>query len=119
MPPKKPTGLTRIINAAGYSFAGIKTAWKYEAAFRQEIFLMAVLVPTGLYFGQTRVEKVLLISSLMVVILTEFLNSAVEAVVDRIGLEYHPMSERAKDLGSSAVFVSIAFVIIVWALILI
>lgn len=119
MSEKKPTGISRIIKATGYSLAGLKAAWENEAAFRQEVFALIVLLPLGLFLGQNGVEKALLISSVMVVLLTELLNSALEAVVDRAGLEYHPLAKRAKDLGSAAVFVSIAIVIIVWALIII
>ena len=119
MTPKKPTGLSRIIKATGYSLAGIKAAWKHEAAFRQELSALTVLLPLALFLGQNGVERAILILPLMIVIITELLNSGMEAVVDRIGLEYHPLAERAKDLGSAAVFVSIAMVIIIWALILI
>ena len=119
MTEQKPTGLPRIMKAFGYSWAGIKSAWKNEAAFRQECFALTILLPLAFFMGQTDIEKVVLISSLMIVILTELLNSAIEAVVDRIGLDYHPMAGRAKDMGSAAVFVSIAMVIIVWAVILI
>ena len=119
MTSNKSTGFSRVIKATGYSLAGIKSAWKHEAAFRQEMATLSILLPVGLFLGQNSVEKVLLISSPMIVIVTELLNSAVEAVVDRTGIEYHPLAERAKDLGSAAVFVSIAIVIIIWALILI
>ena len=119
MTEQKPTGLPRIMKAFGYSWAGIKSAWESEAAFRQECFVLAVLLPLTFFIGQTDIDRVVLISSLMIVILTELLNSAIEAVVDRVGLDYHPMAERAKDMGSAAVFVSIAMVIIIWAVILI
>lgn len=119
MSPVKPIGMTRIIKAAGYSLAGIKAAWKHEAAFRQETLTVAVFLPLGLFLGQNGIERAMLAASLLMVMVTELLNSAVEAVVDRVGPEYHPLSERAKDLGSAAVFVSIALAVIVWALILI
>ncbi|MCP3943560.1 MAG: diacylglycerol kinase [Desulfobacteraceae bacterium] len=115
----KPTGLSRIIKATRYSFAGIKAAWKYEAAFRQEFVGLVILIPLGLFLGKSGVEKALLISSPMIVILTELINSALEAVVDRIGLESHPLAGRAKDMGSAAVFVSILIVIVIWTVILI
>jgi len=119
MTPQKPTGLRRIIKATGYSLAGFKAAWKHESAFRQELFLLAVLAPIGFFLGQTGMERAVLISSPMIVVVTELLNSALEAVVDRIGLDYHPLAKQAKDLGSAAVFVSITIVIIIWMLILI
>lgn len=119
MTPKKQTGFSRIIKASGYSLAGLKAAWQHEAAFRQEVWLLAVLAPVGLFLGHNGIERAVLIASVMMVIVTELLNSGLEAVVDRIGLAYHPLAERAKDLGSAAVFVSMAMVIIVWAVILI
>lgn len=112
------TGLTRIIKAAGYSFYGFKTAWRGEAAFRQEMVLVAILVPLGLWLGETGVERALLTGSCLIVLITELLNSAVEAVVDRIGPEHHPLSGAAKDLGSAAVFVSLIMVVMVWGLVL-
>jgi len=111
------TGLRRIVKAAGYSLAGLKAAWRYEAAFRQEAMLMVLLVPVGFWLGRGAAERALLIGSGMVVVIAELLNSAVEAVVDRTGLDHHPLSGRAKDLGSAAVFVSLANVVLVWGLI--
>lgn len=119
MTGKKPTGISRIIKATRYSAEGIKAAWKHEAAFRQELLALAVFLPLGLLLGQTGLERAVLIVSLMIVIVTELLNSAVEAVVDRIGQEVHPLSKRAKDMGSAAVFVSLVSVLITWVLILI
>lgn len=118
MTGKKPTGLTRIIKAGGYSLAGIKAAWNHEAAFRQEIVALAVLIPLGLFLGQSGIEGAVLLLSVMMVMVTELVNSAIEAVVDRIGLEQHPLAGRAKDLGSAAVFISIAIAVLVWILIL-
>jgi diacylglycerol kinase (ATP) len=119
MTGKKPTGIDRIIKAAGYSMAGLKAAWKHEAAFRQELCALAVLLPLGFFLGHNGLERAMLISSGMMVLVTELLNSAIEAVVDRTGLEHHPLAKRAKDLGSAAVFISITIVIIIWVLILI
>lgn len=118
MTEKKPTGLTRIIKATGYSWEGFKAAWTHEAAFRQEALALIVLAPLGLFLGENGLERALLIASVMGVVVTELINSAVEAVVDRIGPELHPLSKRAKDLGSAAVFVSIAIAVITWGLIL-
>lgn len=118
MTEKKPTGLTRIIKATEYSWEGLKAAWTHEAAFRQEALALIVLAPLGLFLGENGLERALLIASVMGVVVTELINSAVEAVVDRIGPELHPLSKRAKDLGSAAVFVSIAIAVITWGLIL-
>ena len=114
----KKTGLRRIINAAGYSFSGLKTAWRTEAAFRQEVMLMVILLPLALLLGNNGMERALLISVCMVVLVAELLNSAIEAVVDRIGPEHHPLAGAAKDLGSAAVFVGLVMVVMVWGLVL-
>ncbi|MEO5344954.1 MAG: diacylglycerol kinase [Magnetococcus sp. YQC-9] len=112
------TGLTRIIHAAGYSWLGFQAAWRHEAAFRQELVGVLLMMPFGLWLGNGAVEKALLIGSLLVVLIVELLNSSIEAVVDRIGPERHPLAGRAKDLGSSAVFVALALVVLVWGLVL-
>ena len=108
------TGITRIINAAGYSWLGFKAAYKNEAAFRQELWLAILLMPIALYFGETLMDKAILISSLLFVLIVELLNSAIEAVVDRIGDEIHELSGRAKDMGSTAVFIAITMAVIIW-----
>jgi diacylglycerol kinase (ATP) len=108
------TGLGRIVLAARCSAQGFADAWKYEAAFRQEIALTAVLVPLAILLGQTGLERVILIGSCLLVLIVELLNSAVEATVDRFGDEQHELSGRAKDLGSAAVFVSLVVVVVVW-----
>ena len=113
------TGFTRIIKAAGYSWAGLKAAFKHEAAFRQELALCVVMIPLGIWLGQTGVERALLIGSLLLVLIVELLNSAVEAVVDRFGGEQHELSGRAKDIGSAAVFIALLNVAIVWGLVLV
>lgn len=115
---EKKTGMRRIINAAGYSWLGLKAAWRTEAAFRQEVMLAAVLLPLALVLGENGVERALLISVCLLVVIVELLNSAVEAVVDRIGPEHHPLAGAAKDLGSAAVFVSLLMVVLVWGLVL-
>ncbi len=112
------TGLTRIINAARYSMRGLRAALVHEAAFRQELALFVVLAPAGFWLGQNGVERSLLIGSLMLVLIVELLNSAVEAVVDRVGAEKHELSGRAKDIGSAAVFIALVNVAVVWGLIL-
>jgi diacylglycerol kinase (ATP) len=115
--PKK-TGLRRIINAAGYSWQGLQTAWKNEAAFRQELALSFVLLPLAWWLGGNGVERALLMGSCLVVLITELLNSAIESVVDRIGPEQHPLSGAAKDIGSAAVFIALLLVVVVWSLVL-
>ena len=112
------TGLTRIIKAAGYSWAGLKAAFKHEAAFRQELTLCLLMLPLALWLGQTGVERALLIGSLLLVLIVELLNSAIEAVVDRFGGEQHELSGRAKDIGSAAVFIALLNAAIVWLLVL-
>jgi diacylglycerol kinase (ATP) len=111
------TGLRRIVNAAFFSLAGLRAAWRYESAFRQETLLCAVLIPAAFWLGETAVERSLLIGSCLLVLIVELLNSGVEAVVDRVGEEQHRLSGQAKDMGSAAVFVSLALVLVVWGLI--
>lgn len=115
----KTTGLTHLIKATGYSIQGLKSAFKHEAAFRHELAICCVLFPLAFWLGESAVEIALLIGSALLVIAFELLNSAVEAVVDRIGTERHELSGRAKDLGSAAVFVAMVNVVLVWALIII
>jgi len=112
------TGITRIINAAGYSWLGFKAAFKHEAAFRQELGLTLVLTPVALYYGDSSADKAILIASLVFILLVEILNSAIEAVVDRLGDEIHPLSGRAKDMGSAAVFLAFIISGLVWFAIL-
>ena len=111
------TGFRRILNAAFFSFAGIKTAWQNEAAFRQECLLCVVLIPAGVWLGQNAVERALLIGSCLIVLIVELLNTAVEFVVDRVGTDHHRLSGQAKDLGSAAVFMSLVLVVVIWVLI--
>ncbi|MEZ5538891.1 MAG: diacylglycerol kinase [Pseudomonadales bacterium] len=108
------TGIARIIAATGYSWAGFKQAWKCEAAFRQELVLTLLLIPAAFWLGSSAIEVALLIGSCFVVLITELLNSAVEAVVDLASPEQHPLAGQAKDMGSAAVFVSLTLVALVW-----
>lgn len=101
------TGLARIIDAAGYSAQGLKAAWQHEAAFRQELVLALVLTPLAFVVGATLLERLVLLALTWQVLVVELLNSAIEAVVDRIGAEHHPLAGRAKDMGSAAVLVSL------------
>ncbi len=116
--PDNNRGLLRFIDAAGYSWKGLKAAYKNEEAFRQELILFCILVPLGLLLGNSGVEKALLVGSLLLVLIVELLNSAVEAVVDRIGMEQHELSGRAKDIGSAAVALSMVLVAATWGLVL-
>ncbi|MTW21499.1 diacylglycerol kinase [Allochromatium palmeri] len=111
-------GWRRVVRAFGYSMKGFKACFELEEAFRQEIFLLIPLVPLGLWLGDSPVECAMLVGSLLLVPIVELLNSAIEANVDRVGLERHELSGRAKDIASAAVFSSIAFCLVVWALIL-
>jgi len=108
------TGFTRIINAAGYSWAGLKAAYTNEAAFRQELWLVIVLSPVAVIFGPSYADKAVLLASLIFILLIEILNSALEAVVDRFGDEIHPLSGRAKDMGSAAVLLAFVITGLVW-----
>ncbi|OBU13860.1 diacylglycerol kinase [Photobacterium aquimaris] len=112
------TGLKRIINATGYSIQGLKAAWINEAAFRQESILLVIMTIVSFFMPVTKVERLMMISSLFIVVIAELINSAIEAVVDRIGPEHHQLSGRAKDIGSAAVFVALALVVITWGSIL-
>ena len=108
------TGFTRIINAAGYSWAGLKAVYTNEAAFRQELWLVIVLSPVAVIFGPSYADKAILLASLVFILLIEILNSALEAVVDRFGDEIHPLSGRAKDMGSAAVLLAFVITGLVW-----
>ncbi len=111
-------GIRRLIMAGKSSLAGFKATFKHEEAFRQELLLTVVFFPAAFLLGKTGVEKTLLAGSLLLVLIVELLNSAVEAVVDRVGLEFHPLSGRAKDMGSAAVLLVIVHALGVWLCIL-
>ena len=111
------TGWRRIVSATFNSFAGLRAAWKHEAAFRQECVLSLILAPAVFWVGRTTLEWLLLIGSVVLVLIVELLNTAVEATVDRVGLDHHKLSGRAKDLGSAAVLVALAFTALTWGLI--
>ncbi len=117
-PFKGKTGLQRVLNAAGYSWAGLTAAFRHEDAFRQEVFLALLLIPLGLYLGETGIERALMVGAILLVLIVELLNSALEAAVDRISLEHHLLIKRAKDMGSAAVMIALANVAVVWALVL-
>jgi diacylglycerol kinase (ATP) len=111
------TGFSRLLDAFGYSWLGYKAGFKNEAAFREELFLGAILLPTAIIFAESSVELALLLGSLFLVLIVELLNSGIEAVVDRISDEDHELSGRAKDLGAAAVMTALINVIVIWAVI--
>lgn len=113
-PYKSTGGLRRIINALRYSFQGLKAAIKYEAAFRQELALAILLVPAAFFLGRSTDEVFILIASVILVLVAELLNSAVEALADALSVETHPLLGRAKDLGSAAVMLMLFFTVAVW-----
>ena len=117
-PFKGKTGLQRLWNALGYALQGLASAFRHENAFRQECLLAAVLVPAAFFVPVGGAEKALMIASVLLVLIVELLNSAVEATVDRISLENHLLAKRAKDIGSAAVLLSLINVPVVWGLIL-
>ena len=112
------TGVTRWVKALGFTWLGLKAAYKHEEAFRQEVFLLLVSTPLAIWLGQTGIEVALLIGSVLLLLIVELLNSAVEAVVDRFGGEIHELSGRAKDMGSAAVFIAMVNTGLVWLLVL-
>ena len=114
----KPRGFTRMFRAFGASMKGFAGAWREEAAFRQELALAVAVIPMGLWLGRNGIERALLIAPMFLVLVVELINSAIEATVDRIGLERHTLSGLAKDIGSAAVFLSLTLLAVVWTLVL-
>lgn len=117
-PFKGKTGLTRVWNAFRYSLDGLSAAYRHEDAFRQETWLALILVPVALFLPAGGLGKALMIASVLLVLVVELLNSAIEAVVDRVSLERHRLAKRAKDIGSAAVLISLINVAAVWTLVL-
>ena len=115
-PQKQRKGLQRLWHAALYSIAGLKAAWAGTPAFRLEVFLFALMLPAAFYLGKNWVEVALLLSTGVLLMVVELLNTAIETAIDRIGLEHHPLSGMAKDLGSAAVFVASLYTALVWGL---
>lgn len=113
-PHKGRTGIDRVIHAAGYSVAGLVSAYRYESAFRQEFWLAAVLVPAAFWVGRSWVEVALLIGAILLVLIVELLNSGIEAAIDRVSFEWHDLSKRAKDLASAAVMLSLMLCAGIW-----
>lgn len=112
-------GFKRVIKAFGFSWQGFVSTWKSEEAFRQELYLMALLIPLAVFIVDSVLEFVLLIGVLLLVLIVELLNSAVESVVDRVGEEYHELSGRAKDQGSAAVLLSFIIALLVWGAVIV
>ncbi|HKS14075.1 MAG TPA: diacylglycerol kinase [Pseudomonas sp.] len=117
-PFKGQTGLKRIFNAAGYSLDGLRAAFKGEAAFRQLVLLNVLLVPLAFWLPVSRAERAVLIAVSMLGLIVELFNSAIEAAIDRISLDRHPLSKNAKDMGSAAQLVALAMIALVWGVIL-
>jgi diacylglycerol kinase (ATP) len=117
-PHKSKSGLARIWRAFFYSMAGLSAALKHEHAFRQELMLAVVLIPLTFFLPASGMGRALMIAAVLLVLIVELLNSAVEAVVDRVSTENHPLAKRAKDIGSAAVFIALVNVAVVWGLVL-
>ena len=113
-PYKGTSGLQRILNATGYSLAGFKAAFQNEAAFRQIILINSLLIPLSFFMPVSRVEQVIMIVVCLLAIIVELINSAIEAVVDRVSMEQPPLSKNAKDMGSAAQFVALAIITLTW-----
>lgn len=113
-PYKGTSGVQRILNATSYSLAGFKAAFQNEAAFRQIILINALLIPLSFFMPVSRVEQVIMIVVCLLAIIVELINSAIEAVVDRVSIEQHPLSKNAKDMGSAAQFVALAIIALTW-----
>lgn len=117
-PHKGKTGLKRVWNAFFYSLEGFKAAWKHEDAFRQESILALIMIPLALLLTDGALERALMIACVLLVLIVELVNSAIEATVDRISLENHQLAKRAKDIGSAAVLIALINVLVVWGLVL-
>jgi len=118
MPSTEPRGPKQIYKALIWSLKGLRAGWIYEASFRLEVYLGVFLIPLGLWVGHGAVEKLILVGPVLLVLSAELLNSAVEAVVDKVSPEFHELAGRAKDMGSAAVFLLMMNVVLCWALIL-
>ncbi len=117
-PFKGKTGLRRVWNAFHYSRAGLQAAYRHEDAFRQEVLAALLLIPLAIWLGEGGVERALMIGCVLLVLIVELINSAIEATVDRISLEIHPLAKRAKDIGSAAVLIALLNAALVWGLVL-
>lgn len=117
MPKPHHTGFRRLVKATDYSLRGLRSAWRHELAFRQELVIGLMLLPLAFVLGETPVQTALLISVCFLVLITELLNSAIEATIDRMGEELHDLAGRAKDMSSAAVALSLLLVWVVWGLV--
>ena len=117
-PNKHPRGLIHVWRATGIALQGLRTAWQHEDAFRQEVFIAAIAIPIALFMPVSHLGKALLIASILMVLIIELVNSAIEAAVDHTSLERHPLAKRAKDVASAAVFLCIVNALAVWCLVL-
>ncbi len=117
-PHKGKTGLKRVWNALHYSLAGSRAAFQHEDAFRQEVVLAVILIPLALFLPASGMGHAVMIASVLLVMIVELLNSAIEATVDRVSIENHPLAKRAKDIGSAAVLFALLNVVVVWGLVL-
>ncbi len=115
---KGKTGLTRVVNAFFYSMAGLRAAFRGEAAFRQEVLLGALLIPLAFFMPVSGIGKAMMIAAMLLVLITELLNSAVEVLADRVSTEKHELIKKAKDIGSAAVLIALVNVPVVWLLVL-
>ena len=115
--PKNNTGIRRIINAFFFSVEGFRACFRTEEAFRQEIYLTALMVPAAFWIGDTNVEQIVLLGSVVLVLITEMLNTAIERAIDRISYDKHELSKEAKDMGSAAVFMALLFCGFAWVMI--
>ena len=117
-PFKGKTGFKRILNATGYSLAGFKAAYQHEAAFRQVVWINIILIPITFFLNVNNIEQAVMVAVCLLAIIVELFNSALEAVVDRVSLDLHPLSKNAKDMGSAAQFVAQAIIFFTWVIIL-
>ncbi len=117
-PHKHARGLTHAWRATGIALQGLRAAWQHEDAFRQEVLISAIVIPAALLLPASHLGKAMMIASVLLVLIVELLNSALEATVDHTSLEHHPLAKRAKDIASAAVFLSIVNALVVWALVL-
>ncbi len=117
-PFKGKTGLRRVWNAIGYSLSGLREALRLEDAFRQEVLLAALLLPLALWLGRDGLQRALMIGAVLLVLIVELINSAIEATVDRVSLEHHTLAKRAKDIGSAAVLLALVNALLTWTLLL-
>lgn len=113
------SGLIRLLDATSYSRKGLAAAWRHEEAFRQEVCLALLMLPCAFWLGQTALERIALIIPVALVVIVELINSAIEAAIDRIGMEKHPLSGQAKDIGSAAVMISLLLCLTSWGLIIV